>query len=301
MNDRQMKSFLVVAEKGSLSMAAEQLFISVQALRQQIGLLEKDMGVRLFERNVKGVTLTPAGQCFLKWARQLIELQEACIHEMRSLHTEKVEDDLRIGVFLNPLRSVILNISMEFSKRFPKIKQELIPTPNQSALVFESLNKGMIDVFEYPYVSHRAKWLGFTPLYSSQLTCLLSPSHPLSQNPNLDIEDLGGQQVLLYERRYHPRLMTYLRKHNIHLVLGEYPGACLEERSELEISNITNKCLSGHIFLTTEEYSGYFPSLKRIPLNADIEWTFGLYHKKDPAPSVQLFIETAKGLFDSTS
>ena len=61
---RQVYSFLKIVECGSISRAAEQMYVSVPALAQQIRLLEEEIGTPLLVRSHSGVTPTPAGSLF---------------------------------------------------------------------------------------------------------------------------------------------------------------------------------------------------------------------------------------------
>lgn len=72
MYNKQLDSFIKIAEAGSFSSAADQLFISRSALIQQINLLEKELSFQLFDRHNKGVTLTPAGRYFYQEVQRLI-------------------------------------------------------------------------------------------------------------------------------------------------------------------------------------------------------------------------------------
>ncbi len=70
---RHLRYFIAVAEAGSLSRAAEKLFIAQPPLSVQIRQLEDLLGTALFVRHAKGVRLTAAGECLLPEARQLVE------------------------------------------------------------------------------------------------------------------------------------------------------------------------------------------------------------------------------------
>jgi len=65
MNLRQLEYFLVIAEEGSFSRAADRLLVAQPSLSQQIGVLEAELGGKLLERMPRGVRLTMAGQSFL--------------------------------------------------------------------------------------------------------------------------------------------------------------------------------------------------------------------------------------------
>jgi len=70
----QVEIFQTVAAEGSISRAAEMLYLSQPAVSQHIRALEKDIGVQLLIRGRRGVTLTPAGEVFLKYSQQMLRL-----------------------------------------------------------------------------------------------------------------------------------------------------------------------------------------------------------------------------------
>jgi len=77
---RHLRYFVSVAELGSVSRAAEKLFIAQPALSLQIRQLEEEIGARLFERLPRGVRLTPAGESFLEDARGILaRAQQAAV------------------------------------------------------------------------------------------------------------------------------------------------------------------------------------------------------------------------------
>ncbi|UUU19125.1 LysR substrate-binding domain-containing protein [Streptomyces sp. DSM 40750] len=73
MNVRQLQAFLAVAEHLHFGRAAEQLFMAQAPLSRTIQALEGDLGTRLFERNTRSVSLTPAGRALIEPARQVLE------------------------------------------------------------------------------------------------------------------------------------------------------------------------------------------------------------------------------------
>lgn len=74
MYDKHLDYFIMVADLGSFSKAAEKAFISPNAIIKQVNLLEADLGVQLFERTNHGVLLTTAGKSIYQDAKHIIRL-----------------------------------------------------------------------------------------------------------------------------------------------------------------------------------------------------------------------------------
>ncbi len=82
----QLKIWTTIARRLSITKAAEELRIRQPSVTQQIKLLEKDYGVKLYEVNSRGVDLTPAGRVVLKYAKKILS------------HVDNLERDVRRSV-----------------------------------------------------------------------------------------------------------------------------------------------------------------------------------------------------------
>lgn len=91
MYNYMLETFIVVAENGSFSRAADKLFMSSTAVMKQINTLEKHLGLRLFERSPSGIRLTDAGGVILRDARFMIDFSERSVAEARL--AEKASDN----------------------------------------------------------------------------------------------------------------------------------------------------------------------------------------------------------------
>ena len=85
MDLNKVKLIKKIAEKGSISAAASELYISSVAAREQLLLIERDLGFALFKRTRRGASLTPEGEYFLSRAELLLEQFEMTVKECRSM------------------------------------------------------------------------------------------------------------------------------------------------------------------------------------------------------------------------
>ena len=76
MDTRQLKYILAIAECGSISKAADKLFISQSGLNQQLIRIDKEMGIPLFERDTHHLATTEAGAIFLRYAQETLNREK---------------------------------------------------------------------------------------------------------------------------------------------------------------------------------------------------------------------------------
>ncbi|VVE20213.1 LysR family transcriptional regulator [Pandoraea nosoerga] len=91
----QLRTFVAVAEAGSLSAAAPRVFLSQSSVSEQMRKLEERIGVTLFTRGKHGVATTPAGERLLGHARQLLAQSEHAWHDVRG---HSIAGELRLAI-----------------------------------------------------------------------------------------------------------------------------------------------------------------------------------------------------------
>lgn len=99
---KQMKYFITIVDCHSFTEAAEQCFISQSAISQQIKALEKELGIRLFERNKRQFSLTPAGEYFYRHGKVILDEIED-FKEETIRRGEDQELNLTIGFMIKTL------------------------------------------------------------------------------------------------------------------------------------------------------------------------------------------------------
>lgn len=134
MNLSRIQYFLKVAELGSISKACSHVFLSQPALTLQIQALEEELGMKLFERHNRGLTLTSSGELLYQRAATLINWQQETLEE---LNREKLpKGTIRIGTYTTASSYLLPEMLKEFFKSFPEINIEY-----DYSSVEESINK----------------------------------------------------------------------------------------------------------------------------------------------------------------
>ena len=76
MNRGDLEKIIIIAEEGSMARAAMRLYVTQPALSKSLTKVEEELGELLFSRRPSGLTLTYAGECFLKKAYQILRLYD---------------------------------------------------------------------------------------------------------------------------------------------------------------------------------------------------------------------------------
>ena len=124
MNSRQLRYATLLAETRNFSQVAEKLDITQPALSKQILLLEKELGVKLFDRNTNPLTLTPAGEHFIREARELLYKEDQLLRSMNMFQSGEAG---RITIGISPFRSQYLmpELLRRFREKYPGVQVAL--------------------------------------------------------------------------------------------------------------------------------------------------------------------------------
>jgi DNA-binding transcriptional LysR family regulator len=118
MDIRQLKYFVVIAEEGSITKAAERLFMAQPPLSRQLQAIEDKLGVTLFNRtNKKSMSLTPQGRIFLKNARRILYTMDEAITEVQEYNLQ-MSKKLSIGTTIY-CSEIMLPVLKNFRKKYP--------------------------------------------------------------------------------------------------------------------------------------------------------------------------------------
>ena len=140
---RQFRYFIAVADCASVSAAARQLNISQSAITTAVQQLEDDVGVRLFERNSRGVTLTPDGHRFLSSARRVIAAVADATHALRA-QPNALAGQLTIGVTPLVAGYYLSELLSRFTRACPQVEVGVVE--DEPRFLEHHLINGEVDV-----------------------------------------------------------------------------------------------------------------------------------------------------------
>ncbi|MFM0516488.1 MULTISPECIES: LysR family transcriptional regulator [Caballeronia] len=143
METRNLKYFLAVVDAGSVTRAAEVLDIAQPALSQALSRMERDLGVKLFERTRRGAQLTPAGEAIVEDIRLSVARIDAASHRAREIGAQR-GGRLTIGFASAALFSLLPRAIAALREEVPNV--ELMLREMSNAEQASALEKGTIDI-----------------------------------------------------------------------------------------------------------------------------------------------------------
>jgi DNA-binding transcriptional LysR family regulator len=198
---RHLRYFVGVAEELHFARAAARLGISQPPLSQQIGQLEAELGVRLFDRTSRSVQLTSAGLAFLPAARATLEQAERAINiAQRAARGELGELNLGFNASA-PFVPMIARSIFAFRQAFPDVKlnlTEVAGSAQLTALTDHALDACFVRSKCRPEMGNG---IAVTPILRERLFVALRPDHPLADR-DLTLRDLAGEPMIVYAREH---------------------------------------------------------------------------------------------------
>ena len=186
MDTRQLEYIIQISEERSITKAAEKLFVTQSALNQQLQKLENELGIALFVRNRSDWQLTPAGEIYVRTARQILNLKKDAYSQIEDL---KESGSRRISLGLIPERGVNMFTAIypEFHKKFPDIRIEPVECnvrTMQNLITRNELDLGLITLVESQKDDNT-----YLSMAEEEIFLAVPASHPLAWLGSTQAED----------------------------------------------------------------------------------------------------------------
>jgi DNA-binding transcriptional LysR family regulator len=180
--------FLEICREKGFSQAAGKLEKSQSAVSTQIALLEKELGVKLFDRSKRPLLLTDAGQLFLEFARDVMNKTEDFERYVLEL-SSGIAGGVRIGASTSVGTYILPAIISQFLRKFTKINISVSTQPR--SLVFESVRRADVD-FGLVLSDKAPNGLESRTLRAERLCLFTSSDHALARKKRIQIGDLAS-------------------------------------------------------------------------------------------------------------
>lgn len=178
MDMRQLKYFVAIVDAGSLSKAAQKLYIAQPSLSQQIAGLETELKTKLLLRSAQGVTPTTAGSVLYKHARLVLRQMEQIRDDVREGSGSEV-GAVAVGLPTTVATILALPLFERIRKRYPGIRLQLFE--GMSGYISELLSNGRLDL-ALLFRDTETRGMSVIPIFDEEL-CVLGHAG-LSMNSN---------------------------------------------------------------------------------------------------------------------
>lgn len=284
----QLETFISVAESGSFSKTAEQLYITPTAVMKQINSLEEQIGVILFVRTNHGLSLTQAGQSFLQDAKYLVDYSRRAILKAKEIGDQEQNKTIRIGTSIMTPAKFLLDVWPQIQERDHNLKIELIPfenNPINSIEILKNLGKHIDIVFGlYDDRFLEERGCKAAHLYDKKLMFALPVNHALYRKEKISMDDLKGRQVMLIRKNWN-QYIDELRKDLIS------NGTQILDFEMFNIKAFNIASTNNIPIITVEGWEDVHPLLKIIPADWDYRIPFGILYSPKPTKRVRDFID----------
>lgn len=204
---QQLKYCVLAAQKGSITEAAKELFISQPSLTGAIKELEREMNITIFDRTNKGVEVSKEGEIFLGYARQVLE-QASLLEDTykkgtsrsRSFSVSTQHYSFAVNAFVDLIKQYgeeEYDFSLRETQTYEIIDDVSRMKSEIGVLYFNSFNKAVLQKIM------KAKDLKFTELFVAKPHIFISRKNPLAKKKSVSLQELAPYPYLSFEQGEH--------------------------------------------------------------------------------------------------
>jgi DNA-binding transcriptional LysR family regulator len=285
----QLNVFITAAQYLNFTEAAKHLYIAQSAVSHNILELEKELGVKLFDRTKKGLALAPAGEILLVEAFRICSLMEGVSERVRTL-AEGGSGELLFGYVSERMIDPIAPCLRRFHEKRPKLNMQF--NTYDSITISRHIEDKKIDLGfgRYENIIRRDE-IDWRRLYRDPFCVCVSKDHRLAGAKSLSVYDICGEKLVMMKRESNPGMFDML--HKLYLSRGLTPmiiAATNDQRTTFMMAR-----LGIGIAISSKQFAGGYnmEDLVVIPLtDEDAFHDVGVAWGKNPAnPAVSLFLK----------
>ena len=204
---QQLKYVTTIANIGSISEAAKRLFVSQPSLTKAIKELEKEMGITIFDRTNKGITVSKEGERFLGYARQVLE-QAALLEEQyksqsggkKQFSVSTQHYSFAVNAFVELLKGAGIDqydVSLRETQTYEIIDDVAHMKSEIGLLFYNDFNRPVLEKLIH------TNELTFTELFTAHPHILIGKNHPLANKDVVSMDELENYPYISFEQGDH--------------------------------------------------------------------------------------------------
>lgn len=231
MDFKQCDYILKIYEKGNITKAAGELFISQPALSHYVSKVEEELGTRIFNRDTNPLTLTEAGEVYVESAKQILDIRKHMNERIREIRMQE-RGKIRIGMAHSRASFLLPYVMTEFHEKFPDY--DVIPVQTSYSDGERNVINGTVD-FAIMSLSMLENPLESELLLKEELLIVSGKELPHKEITNaagirkqyVTVEDFCHENLLISEKKHGLRTMFdfLLLEHGVeHAAIQEVKG-----------------------------------------------------------------------------
>lgn len=280
---RQLEYFQMAARLRNLTRAAERLNVSQPNVTVAIKKLENELGIQLFDRSQKQLSLTPEGNVFLARVNAALRTVQDALTEIDD-YKKLQRGAIRIGIPPMIGANLFPRIFYQFRRKYPHLSIYL--HEEGSSLIRERIESDDLD-FGIVITTDPTSTLEVEPMAHCQAVVGVPQSHILAAKKSLSLEELAASDLIVMREGSFIRSQLATKLHQA----GIRPNIILESNQTETIKALVRNGVGITVLL--DFIFEDCPDIKAIPLNPAMRYTIGLAWKKDRYVSnaAQAFID----------
>ena len=260
---KQLRAFVAVARNGSMTDAADELFVSQSAVSLQVQALESELGAQLFERRGPHIQLTEDGARLLEMARPLVEGIQALPDRFhKATARDLTQGQVVIAAGESTIIYILPQLVARFREQYPGIRVELRNVTGRDGLAMirdDEVDFAIGSMLDVPTD------IDYSPLWTFDPALILPEGHELAEADQVALEDIAPYGLILPPRRLTTwRLVDRVfQQHgvpfNVVLEVGGWEVIKRYVEHGFGVSIVTGICLREDDRLVAHNMSRYFP------------------------------------------
>ncbi|WP_339529183.1 LysR family transcriptional regulator [Pseudomonas mucidolens] len=211
MNLKFLETFVWVARLKSFRLTAEKLFTTQASISSRIAVLEGELGVKLFLRDSRGVSLTPDGVKVLEYAEQMMNTLQGLKQSLET--TSSKVGRIRIGAMDTVIHTWLSPLVTELMDHFPLVEIELVA--DTALNLCDQLQKGFLDLILQTDLM-RQETVRSLELASHPMGWIVA-SHSIYNRDYASLADLAQERIITYSKNSHPHqdVLSLMQAHGV--------------------------------------------------------------------------------------